>query len=525
MMPRLSEDKKHARTRFFPVRAKTWLNRTRDLSVSDDFEFPTEACIKDMVVDETGLPDPGQDQRRCISLSRVVQDGLLVFLWLNATDWCPAVWSPRTCATRCLQRFEPASTVTRELVIPRCSLESRRKRCATCRRQLLSALSPLDVDCGPVDRADQGYRVHTGMIKFSWSFKSVKSKIKDLSDPDDKARAQAARKYLLGCAETNMYAKIYQDHRQFLKDNIGDEDTEESTKYKRQRLLRWIEMEGLECAVWPHLYWKTSMCETAGQGLGHPQAAQQEEDVPPRSDESESDDEDADSSGRQSLKASFLAKVLGPMTAYGASFELMQFVYDLHMWTTLGAKRNLHKEVPLRLKVKGMSFSPMFWHERHLALMDLQRQLGYPTLFFTLSPYEWSWPYHAWVVDHLVQGALSASSSRIRRDLAPGPLSHSSDHRMADGCCVVGLPAQQEMGPADPQGQGRQEASSSTTASGWSSRTVRGSFPRRATRQVAARLAATDVAPSTFMFCSGIETASWAIWPRWCKRMCPVMTL
>ena len=267
---------------------------------------------------------------------------------------------------------------------------------------VIAALSPLDVDCGPVDRADQGYRVHTGMIKFSWSFKSVKSKIKDLADPDDKARAQAARKYLVGCAETNMYGKIYQDHRRFLKDNIGDDDTEEGTKHLRQRPLRWVEMEGIECAVWPHLYWKTSMCETAVRASDIRRQPKKPKTCH-LDPESESEDEETDNTGRQSLKASFLAKVLGPVTDYGANFELMQFVYDLHMWTTLGAKRNLHKEVPLRLKVKGMSFSPMFWHERHLALMDLQRQLGYPTLFFTLSPYEWSWPYHAWVVDHLAK--------------------------------------------------------------------------------------------------------------------------
>ena len=52
------EDKKHARTRFFPVRAKTWMKKTRDLGVPDDFEFPTEVCVQEMVVDETGLPNP-----------------------------------------------------------------------------------------------------------------------------------------------------------------------------------------------------------------------------------------------------------------------------------------------------------------------------------------------------------------------------------------------------------------------------------------------------------------------------------
>ena len=65
----------------------------------------------------------------------------------------------------------------------------------------LAALAPLDVDCGPPQRAEQGYRVHTGMIKLSWSFLSVKAKIGLLSDPEERARAKAARRYLLDCGD------------------------------------------------------------------------------------------------------------------------------------------------------------------------------------------------------------------------------------------------------------------------------------------------------------------------------------
>ena len=34
---------------------------------------------------------------------------------------------------------------------------------------------------------------------------------------------------------------------------------------------------------------------------------------------------------------------------------------------------------------------------RHAGLLDLQRQLGYPTLFLTVAPYEWSSPYHSFI--------------------------------------------------------------------------------------------------------------------------------
>ena len=53
-------------------------------------------------------------------------------------------------------------------------------------------------------------------------------------------------------------------------------------------------------------------------------------------------DEDANDGNpqRQSLKASFLAKLSGPIIGYGEDYALFQYIYDLHMWTTLGSKKN-----------------------------------------------------------------------------------------------------------------------------------------------------------------------------------------
>ena len=36
-----------------------------------------------------------------------------------------------------------------------------------------------------------------------------------------------------------------------------------------------------------------------------------------------------------------------------------------------------------------------------MALVDLQDQIGLPQLFITISPYEWSFPYHQWVQDEM----------------------------------------------------------------------------------------------------------------------------
>ena len=68
--------------------------------------------------------------------------------------------------------------------------------------------------------------------------------------------------------------------------------------------------------------------------------------------------------------------------------------------------------------LKGAKFSPLYWAVRHNALIDLQRQIGYPTLFFTIAPYEWSFPYHDWVLDEM------GKSLRSRLHLPAGETLH-----------------------------------------------------------------------------------------------------
>ena len=104
--------------------------------------------------------------------------------------------------------------------------------------------------------------------------------------------------------------------------------------------------------------------------------------------------------GRNSAKAAYLAKVLGPVLGYGADYELFQFVYDLWLWSALGAKKNT-VDAPLRLAMAGYSFSPEYWQTRHAALIDVVKQLGLPSLFITIAPYEWSFPFHSWVEDEM----------------------------------------------------------------------------------------------------------------------------
>ena len=81
-----------------------------------------------------------------------------------------------------------------------------------------------------------------------------------------------------------------------------------------------------------------------------------------------------------------MAQVFSEVLGYGSTYEIFQFIYDLWLWTTIGSAKNStqkhHTQIPLRL-----------------ALLDLQRQLGDPALFFTIATYEWSLAHDKWIRD------------------------------------------------------------------------------------------------------------------------------
>ena len=76
--------------------------------------------------------------------------------------------------------------------------------------------------------------------------------------------------------------------------------------------------------------------------------------------------------GRNSAKAAYLAKVLGSVLGYGADYDLFQFVYDLWLWSALGAKNNT-AEAPLRLAMAGYS-DPLYYN------CSVRMELSFPLL-------------------------------------------------------------------------------------------------------------------------------------------------
>ena len=102
---------------------------------------------------------------------------------------------------------------------------------------------------------------------------------------------------------------------------------------------------------------------------------------------------------RLSSKVSFMHKVMSEIADYSMDYELLQFHYDLWLWQTvtraIAAGRKMKCSPNRALETK--SFSSEFWRWQHRYLLDAIAQFGPPSLFITISPYEWSFPFPEWL--------------------------------------------------------------------------------------------------------------------------------
>ena len=271
------------------------------------------------------------------------------------------------------------------------------------------ALSPLEVDVGPEIRAEHnsGHRQHCTMIRFKWHELSTKHRIEELADDEQRAQAKSARRCLRkkdGCS----YKDFDEKHKKFL------EKYDEPDERQRRRRMQFIETPGLECALWPTLFFDDSMCLTTIRATDVRRLAAKKD-----ADSSDSENDDADTE-RHSTKRAYAALALCSRLGFGSSYEILHFAYDLKLWSGIGGKKttSIGYDVPMRVLMKGHSFSPLYWKSVHFALLDMVRQVGYPKIFWTISPYEFSFPYSEWLKDEM------SKELRGRLHLAVGETLH-----------------------------------------------------------------------------------------------------
>lgn len=119
---------------------------------------------------------------------------------------------------------------------------------------------------------------------------------------------------------------------------------------------------GVECA----LYFCTSLCESVLEGRNN----------------------------RASGKISYMHKVLFPVMDFSINFDILQYQYDRWLFKIITGAVNASKASgcsPNRSLENGSS-SKTFWQHQNLFLIDAVHQFGFPSLFITTSPYEWTFP-------------------------------------------------------------------------------------------------------------------------------------
>ena len=93
--------------------------------------------------------------------------------------------------------------------------------------------------------------------------------------------------------------------------------------------------------MWPSLYWCTEMCETTERATDSRRVAAAAVSVRNAAlSDDENEEQAEEESGRRSVKRSFMRKVFSPIIGYGQDFQLLQFAYDLTMWSRIGGGKN-----------------------------------------------------------------------------------------------------------------------------------------------------------------------------------------
>ena len=219
-------------------------------------------------------------------------------------------------------------------------------------------LRPFDIDLGPFQHKRYGYRVRSCLFSLKCSKLSVQEKISSIEDPERKEHCQRAYEYLMASPDS-----AYRDYVLKREHLVA--------RHQQPQKLEIFSWEGIECALWPTLYPYLSWCESTIVG-----------DV-----------------SRVSSKVSFLTKCFGPLLDYSLNFELLQFISDRWLLKTItGAiSQGRHSQCSPYRSLASKAFSPAYWENQHRYLVDVVRQKGYPSLFITISPSEWTFTTPKWL--------------------------------------------------------------------------------------------------------------------------------
>ena len=217
-------------------------------------------------------------------------------------------------------------------------------------------LRPLDIHYGEYKRVV--HRQRTGPFQVSWSSLSVQDKIAGLGEPARRPKLQRVFEFLMSKADSD-YERLVLMQSCRLREPFA------------HKIFTAPEFQGVECTLWPTLYYMRSLCETMLTGP----------------------------SNQASSKISFTHKVLLPLVDYSLDFDILQFNYDRWLFKTTSGAINSSRASGCspNCGLQHKSFSATFWWWQHLLLVDTICQYGFPSFFITVSHYEWAFPWTGFI--------------------------------------------------------------------------------------------------------------------------------
>ena len=219
------------------------------------------------------------------------------------------------------------------------------------------ALRPLTIHCEDYGKSPKGYRKKGSMFRVSWSTESVCDKIAALPD-NEQPKCQTAYDWLMS-NDRSMYKKYVTDRERAISEN------------QKFNFYDYTQRKGIECALWPNLYPYSDWCDSTLDGK----------------------------ESRLSFKVSYMIKVNFEIADYGINHELLHFHYDLWLWQTVGGAIACARKMKCspNKALEAKTFSTEYWRWQHRFLMDATLQFGNPSLFITISPFEWTFHFPPWI--------------------------------------------------------------------------------------------------------------------------------
>lgn len=242
------------------------------------------------------------------------------------------------------------------------------------RREDVFVLRPFVLHQGSPKRMEAGYIVKDERSAISWKNKSVVDCIADLEDAAARSRCEKAYNWLLAC-DLSVYKNYIVAHKKFLR---------LEGPHGRRLPGHCITEPFLETALWPHLFPYYSWCPSS---CSAPATWSRPFDRIFASDACEK--------RMLSSKAQFMKCVLSSILDYGREADLIQFQFDVFVFKKVALSRKMSGNADSSLELQH--WSPEYWAHQHAVVLDIVDQLGYPDVFITISPYEWSFPWPYWI--------------------------------------------------------------------------------------------------------------------------------